>query len=282
MRDDLGFCPIHFACASGCLPLVQLLVSPPYMADVSASARPGNGGADKGLTTPVAIAAIQGHEPVVEFLTAQGALQQAVPAPFGWAAWDDVLPPLAGCQGGGGSVPPAPLLPHFQCFADIRRRPISHRGPAQQQRPPAERRENMRRWFQRHFAEQKGAACPRAELPMMLPPASPPCSPYGSEAQSPGRQAALRARRGLMAMQVDTGSRAGSKEGSRAGSKERRPSDPNVAAAGKSVSVRTNSSVCLIHPEIATRSASEGDASAKTPPTRVACCIAWLPTARAR
>lgn len=275
-RDDLGFGPLHFACASGCLPLVELLLSPACMASAFACAKPCTGDAEKGFTTPVAIAALHGHVPVVQLLAAQGTLKPDAPAPQGWEAWNALLPSLADCQGGRVALP-APLLPHFAGS------PVGQ-SPALQSKQPAGEREEVRRWLERHFAGQGGSLCAQSESPMALPPPSSSfaCSPFGSEAASPGRS--LRDRRGLATIQVQTGSRSASKE--------RRPVDPNTvafggssassASAGNSVSGRTNLSVFEIRPEIASRSLREGDTSSKTPPTRTSCCIAWLPATRAR
>lgn len=91
--DDRGCSPLHFACASGNLSLVQKLCGAPFSANVFARAQ----GYCK--LSPIEVAAVHGHLSILKYLaTIHGALY-APGTLKGWPAWDKFLQPLAaeGC-----------------------------------------------------------------------------------------------------------------------------------------------------------------------------------------
>lgn len=96
VRDKQGLSALHFACASGCLPIVCKLCEAPFNSDPRCAF-----GAFS--AQPVAIAARYGHLSVVRYLTdVHGALDTAL-AKKSIDAWDELLAPAM--------VSEKPLLP---------------------------------------------------------------------------------------------------------------------------------------------------------------------------
>eukprot|EP00429_Kryptoperidinium_foliaceum_P025241 CAMPEP_0176127856 /NCGR_PEP_ID=MMETSP0120_2-20121206/64588_1 /TAXON_ID=160619 /ORGANISM="Kryptoperidinium foliaceum, Strain CCMP 1326" /LENGTH=280 /DNA_ID=CAMNT_0017462909 /DNA_START=114 /DNA_END=953 /DNA_ORIENTATION=+ len=83
LKDGSGYSLLHFACASGSLPLVRLLCGPPHCADACFCADDGK--------SPIMVAAAHGHLDIVQYLcTTHGALS-APGAPSSWAIWSMLL-----------------------------------------------------------------------------------------------------------------------------------------------------------------------------------------------
>jgi len=130
--DNRGCRPLHFACASGNLSLVQSLCGPPHWAN-TLKREQGNC-----KYSPIEIAAVHGHVCIVEYLANfHGALDEPG-ALKGWPAWDKFLQhrPEAGSTG---------LSPCLE------KDPCHHTLPARTLETVAEGREQVRQFLMHQF-----------------------------------------------------------------------------------------------------------------------------------
>lgn len=182
-RDERDLGPLHFACASGSLLLVQIFCEAPHSSELAPSAGP----------PAVLVAAYQGHLAVVRYLADEHGALEMSGLPHTWPAWDTLLQ----LSGEAAEVPPCPLVPALGGGDAVAVSALPAGNAAKRLHGLAE----VRAWLSARFADRPAGASPPSPIAVAEEP------PGGSGPEDPGvprssslsvAQASLRKGAGLL------------------------------------------------------------------------------------